>query len=71
MATHKVAAGQVWREQASGQMFLVTRIYSQLFDDYAVLRKVGSEETLRMKLQPSHAEGPMPGFAHQSTGALD
>ena len=71
MATHKVAAGQVWLAQSTGQMYLVTRIYSQLFDDYAVLRRVGGEDTVRIKLQSGHSEGPLPGFALQSAGALD
>lgn len=71
MAPHKVAAGQVWLAQSSGQTYLVTRTYAQLFDDYAVLRQVGGEDTVRIKLQPAHAEGPMPGFVLQSAGALD
>lgn len=71
MASHKVAAGQVWLAQSSGQMYLVTRTYSQLFDDFAVLRRVGGDDTVRIKLQPAHPEGPLPGFALQKANALD
>lgn len=71
MAMHKVAAGQVWLAQSSGQMYLVTRTYSQLFDDYAVLRRVGGDDTLRVKLQSAHAEGPLPGFVLQVANALE
>lgn len=71
MAPHKVAAGQVWLAQSSGQTYLVTRTYSQLFDDFAVLRRVGGDDTLRIKLQPAHAEGPLPGFVLQVANALE
>lgn len=71
MAPHKVAAGQVWLSQSSGQMYLVTRTYSQLFDDFAVLRRVGGDDTVRIKLEPARADGPMPGFALQVANALD
>lgn len=45
--------GQVWRHNATGETYLVTRVYEEAFSSYAVLRKVGIEvgESLRVKVQ--------------------
>ena len=66
MAKHRVAAGQIWREKATGTDFLVTRVYAQLFEEIAVLRQVGGEESRRVKLAPAAPEGPLAGYVQQS-----
>ncbi len=38
MAVKNIKLGQVWRQDASGQDFLVTKVYSEVFTQYAVLR---------------------------------
>jgi hypothetical protein len=45
--------GQIWRNNASGETYLVTRVYEEAFSSYAVLRKVGLDvgETRRVKIQ--------------------
>jgi hypothetical protein len=49
-----VQAGQVWRNDASGANFLVTKVYSELFTRYAMLRpanlKAAESETVRVKI---------------------
>lgn len=52
MGVRKIQMGQVWRHDASGETFLVTRVYDEAFSSYAVLRKVGVEvgETRRVKV---------------------
>jgi len=33
-----VQAGQVWRNDANGDNFLITKVYAELFTQYAMLR---------------------------------
>lgn len=56
--------GQVWRNNASGDNYLVTRIYQEVFTTYAVLRKVGDETegTTRVKVQKSAEGVTLPGY---------
>ena len=41
MAVSAIQLGQVWQFQATGDNWLVTKVYSDVFTSYAVLRKVG------------------------------
>jgi hypothetical protein len=59
-----IAAGQIWRQDATGSHFLVTRVYAELFDRFAILRRVEGEETVRLKLRPGSA--PLPGYTQES-----
>jgi hypothetical protein len=56
--------GQVWRNNASGDNYLVTRIYQEVFTTYAVLRKVGDETggTVRVKVQKGADGVTLPGY---------
>jgi len=56
--------GQVWRSNASGDNYLVTRVYQEVFTTYAVLRKVGDEAggTVRVKVQKSAESVALPGY---------
>ena len=38
MAVKSIKLGQVWRQDATGQDHLVTKVYSEVFTQYAVLR---------------------------------
>ena len=38
MAVKNIKLGQVWRQDQSGKDFLVTKVYSEVFTQYAVLR---------------------------------
>ena len=38
MAVRSIQLGQVWRQDATGQDYLVTKVYSEVFTQYAVLR---------------------------------
>ena len=44
MAVSSILLGQVWQLQATGDNWLVTKVYSEVFASYAVLRKVGGGE---------------------------
>ena len=58
MAVASIQLGQVWRLIETGDNWLVTKLYSELFASYAVLRKVGGsdQDVRRVKVEKS-AEG--------------
>lgn len=53
-----VVMGQIWRSNTTGEKYLVTKTYQEVFSTYAVLRKVGEEtsEAVRVKVEKT-AEG--------------
>ena len=59
-----VKPGQFWRSDTTGENWLVTKTYSEVFTSYAVLRKVGGTETdlLRLKVEKSADGATLPGF---------
>jgi hypothetical protein len=61
-----VQAGQVWRNDASGAIFLVTKVYNELFTQYAMLRPANvsapQAETLRVKVGRSEEGMTLPGY---------
>ncbi len=59
-----ILMGQVWKDNATGENYLVTRVYQEVFTTYAVLRKVGDEAggTLRAKVQKSAEGVALPGY---------
>ena len=62
----KVQVGQVWKKDDSGDTFLITKIYSEALNTFAVLRKTGSEEEppIRIKISKSGASANLPGFTY-------
>ncbi len=56
--------GQVWRSNASGDNYLVTKVYQEVFSTFAVLRKVGDETagTVRVKVQKTADGVSLPGY---------
>jgi hypothetical protein len=66
MAVKAIQLGQVWRNDETGQNFLVTKIYSELFTEYVMLRHADSTaataETVRVKVQKTGAGATLPGY---------
>jgi hypothetical protein len=66
MAVKAIQQGQVWREEASGQSFLVTKIYSEVFSQYAILRPANASapdaETRRIKVSKTEQGLTLPGY---------
>ena len=58
MAVSSIQLGQVWQLQATGENWLVTKVYSEAFTTYVVLRKVGwgDADVRRVKVR-RHAGG--------------
>jgi hypothetical protein len=61
-----VQAGQVWRNDASGANFLVTKVYNELFTVYAMLRPASvsapEAETIRVKVARQDQGMTLPGY---------
>jgi hypothetical protein len=60
----KIQLGQVWKNNDTGESFLVTKTYAEALGTYAVLRKTGSETEppVRVKVVQSSGTATLPGF---------
>jgi hypothetical protein len=65
VAVASIQLGQFWRLNETGDYWLVTKLYSEVFASYAVLRKVGGadRDVLRVKVEKSAEGVALPGFA--------
>jgi hypothetical protein len=65
MAPVKIQIGQLWKKDATGDIYLVTRVYSEALSSVAVLRKSGSESEpfLRVKIERSADGQTLPGYS--------
>lgn len=64
MAVPFIQSGQVWQWQATGDKWLVTKVYSEVFATYALLRKVGGTDAdlRRVKVDKAADGVGLPGF---------
>jgi hypothetical protein len=66
MAVKAIQLGQVWRNDENGNNFLVTKVYSELFTQYAMLRPADvtapDAETIRVKVSKSDDGVTLPGY---------
>ena len=64
MAVSSILLGQVWQMQATGDNWLVTKVYSEVFASYVVLRKVGGgdNDVRRVKVDKANEGVGLPGF---------
>lgn len=68
MAVKSIQLGQVWRCDESGQNYLVTKVYNEVFSQYAILRMADSSaasgDTLRVKVQKEGGRQTLPGYTY-------
>ena len=64
VAVPSILLGQLWRSDETGDNWLVTKTYSELFSSYVVLRKVGGAEAevRRVKIEKTGQDVTLPGF---------
>ena len=66
MAVKSIQLGQVWRNDENGQNYLVTKVYSEVFAQFAVMRPADAtartSETVRVKVQKSSEGLTLPGY---------
>ena len=74
MAVKSVQLGQVWRQDGSGQDYLVTKVYSEVFTQYALLRpaEVSAPDapTLKVKVTKSAEGVSLPGYTFTQEGSF-
>ncbi len=66
MAVKTIQLGQVWRNDADSTNYLVTKLYSEVFSQYAILRPAdataASSDTTRVKVQKTGEGVTLPGY---------
>ena len=70
MTVTKIQIGQLWKQAETGDIFLVTRIYSEALSTMVVLRKSGAESqaTIRVKADIKAQGQNIPGFIPAQDG---
>jgi hypothetical protein len=68
VSTRIIQIGQLWRHDASGDNYLVTKIYDEALGRYAVLRKAEAinpaGDTVRVKIQKTAQGAALPGYTY-------
>ena len=74
MAVKSIQLGQVWRNDKSGQDYLVTKIYSEVLSQVAVLRPAEvtapDAPTVRVKVVKGAQGASLPGFTFTQEGSF-
>ncbi len=74
MAVKSIQLGQVWRSDADGKDYLVTKLYSEVFSQYAVLRPAGlsapDTPTVKVKVAKNAEGASLPGYSFTQEGAF-
>jgi hypothetical protein len=74
VAVKSIQLGQVWRNDSDGQDYLVTKLYSEVFTQYAVLRPAGlsapEAPTVRVKVSKSADGASLPGYTFTQEGSF-
>ena len=72
MAVAKVQPGQVWCQEGTEENWLVTKVYSEAFTSYAMLRKIGGDDNdvRRLKILRSADGITLPGFKFSQESEL-
>lgn len=74
MAVKSIQLGQVWRKDENGQDYLVTKLYNEVFTQYAVLRPAEvtapDAPTVRVKVAKSDGGVALPGFTFTQEGSF-
>ena len=74
MSVKSVQLGQVWRHEASGKLYLVTKLYNEVFAEFAMLREANvsplNNDTTRVRVSKSAEGASLPGyvFTQDSSG---
>ncbi len=74
MAVNSIQLGQVWRGEADGQDYLVTKVYAEVFSQFAMLRLAGitapEAPTIRVKVVKGPQGATLPGYAFTQDGSF-
>ena len=74
MAVKSIQLGQVWRKDDDGRDYLVTKVYSEVFSQYAMLRPAEvtapDAPTVRVKVVKGAQGASLPGFTFTQEGSF-
>jgi len=74
VAVKSVQLGQVWRKDDDGKDYLVTKVYNEVFSQYAVLRPAEvtapDAPTVRVKVAKNAEGASLPGFTFTQEGSF-
>jgi len=74
VAVKSIQLGQVWRQNGSNQDYLVTKVYHEVFSQYAVLRPAEvtapDAPTVKVKVTKSSDGVSLPGFTFTQEGSF-
>ena len=61
----KIQVGQLWKKDGTGDIYLVTRLYSEALNTMVILRKSGAEDQMQVRVRVERAPGGqrIPGFS--------
>jgi hypothetical protein len=74
VAVKSIQLGQVWRSDQDGQDYLVTKVYSEVFSQFAVLRPAAvtapDAPTVRVKVAKNPEGALLPGYTFTQDGSF-
>ena len=74
VAVKSIQLGQVWRQDSNGQDYLVTKVYNEVFTQYAVLRPAEvtapDAPTVKVKVTKGGTGVSLPGFTFTQEGSF-
>jgi hypothetical protein len=74
VAVSAIQLGQVWRSNEDGLDYLVTKLYDEVFTQYAMLRPAGitapDAPTVRIKVSKTPAGASLPGYTFTQDGSF-
>jgi hypothetical protein len=74
VAVSSIQLGQVWRSNDDGQDYLVTKLYNEVFSQYAMLRLAGitapDAPTVRIKVTKTPSGASLPGYTFTQDGSF-
>ena len=61
----KIQIGQLWKKDGTGDIYLVTRLYSEALNTMVILRKSGAEgeAQIRVRVDRAGSTQNIPGFS--------
>jgi len=64
VAVPSILLGQLWKLDETGDQWIVTKVYSEAFSSYAMIRKVGGADSdvRRVKVGKTAGGVTLPGF---------
>jgi hypothetical protein len=74
VAVKSIQLGQIWRSDTDGQDYLVTKVYNEVFTQYAMLRPAGGKApeapAVRVKVAKNAQGASLPGYTFTQEGSF-